>query len=355
MTDSRERDLEGRSYLESIRAELEQGRKQWRAGASLLAAFGYVRRRKTAVDAINAELRDLRLECEPPIDVHMPLDTPRIRFFLAGSKARDSSHETRDAGGEEQDGRSARDTPVVSGFKVAELDAANKQVVCVKPDDQIRKAYTLMGLHGYSQLVVANSDRPPGTAIKGIVSYRSIADALMHGSPETAVKDCAEPCPQVSIEDDIGVVIDYLRASDVVLILGTDRRLAGIVTPWDLAEEFAKLAEPFKYMEEIETRLGLLVHERLESEWADILEDLAIGEGAPADSLTMGDLVRIVEHPGYWRKLGIPYDRATFAAWLGEVREFRNRLMHFRDPLEPDETARIVNLCQMIRTIPLTP
>ena len=343
--------LEGKSYLESIKAELEDGRKQWRAGASVLAAFGYVRRRKTALDAINGELKRLGLQCEPPIDVDMPLDTPRIRFLLAGSNGESPGAEAEEHEPEDQGELPARDTPVVSAFKVAELDAANKQVVCVKPNAQIEKAYTLMGLHGYSQLVVGNSDRPPGTAIKGIVSYRSITKALMNDSRNSTVKDCVEPCPQVSIEDDIGVVIAHLKSNDVVLVLGADKHLTGIVTPWDLAEEFAKLAEPFKYIEEIETRLGLLVHERLDTEWTEVLESLAIREGTPTDSLTMGDLVKIIEHPGHWPKLTMPYDRATFVAWLNDVREFRNRLMHFRDPLGPTETARIVNLCEMIRAI----
>ena len=108
---------------------------------------------------------------------------------------------------EEEVGTRAQDTPVVSGFKVAELDAADKGVVCVRPDDQVERAYTLMGLDGFSQLAVANSERPMGTAIKGIVSYRSITEARMHGSAAT-VNDCVEPCPQVLIDDDIGVVID---------------------------------------------------------------------------------------------------------------------------------------------------
>ncbi len=346
--------MEGKYYLEDIKVELEDGRQQWRAGASVLAAFGYVRRRKTAVDAINKELKHLGLRCEPPLDVDMPLDTPRIRFFLDGSNAEPEDQQAQTDEAEEDVATRAQDTPVVSGFKVAELDAADKEVVCVRPDDQVEKAYTLMGLHGFSQLVVGNSDRPPGTAIKGIVSYRSITKALMHDSRNTKVKDCLESCPQVSIDDDIGVVIDHLKNNDVFLILGADKHLTGIVTPWDLAEEFAKLAEPFKYIEEIERRLGLLVHERLDAEWIEVLDSLAIAEGGPVDSLTMGDLVKIIEHPDYWPKLRMPYDRATFVEWLNDVREFRNRLMHFRDPLGPAETARIVNLCGMIRAISLS-
>ena len=345
--------MSGRSYLEEIKAELEQGRRQWRAGASLLAAFGYVRRRKTAVDAINRDLEDLGLECDPPIDVDMPLDTPRIRFLLAGSTAEPSSEQTADAEAEREVETRPQDTPVVSGFKVAELDAADKGVVCVRPDDRIEKAYTLMGLHGYSQLAVANSERPVGTAIKGIVSYRSIAEALMHGSAAT-VNDCVEPCPQVSIDDDIGVVIDHLGNHDVVLVIGVDKRLAGVVTPWDLAQEFAKLAEPFKYIGEIETRLRRLVGERLASEWDGVLRHFEIGKEKPTSMLDMGDLARIFEHPDYWQKLKVPYDRATFVERLHAIRAYRNGLMHFREAPTPGETANVVNFCKMIRAVPIS-
>ena len=345
--------MNGRNYLENIRAELQEGRKQWRAGASLLAAFGYVRRRKTAVDAINRELEDLGLECEPPIDVDMPLDTPRIRFLLAGSNAEPSSEDTQDTEAEGVVETRAQDTPVVSGFKVAELDAADQEVVCVRPDDQIGKAYTLMGLHGYSQLAVGNSQTPLGTAIKGIVSYRSITEARMHG-PAVTVNDCVEPCPQVSIEDDIGVVIDHLRNNDVVLVIGADKRLTGVITPWDLAEEFAKLAEPFKYIGEIETRLRRLLGQKLAVEWGDVLRHFEIGDETPTSMLDMGDLVRIIEHPDYWQKLGVPYDRATFVERLHAIRAYRNDLMHFREPPSPGETASVVNFCKMIRAVPIS-
>ena len=345
--------MNGRNYLEEIKAELEGGRKQWRAGASLLAAFGYVRRRTPAVDAINRELEDLGLKCEPSIDVDMPLDTPRIRFLLVGSNAEASSEDTQDTEVEGEVETRPQDTPVVSGFKVAELDAADKEVDCVRPDDQVRKAYTIMASSSYSQLVVANSQKPSSTAIKGIVSYRSITDALMHGSADT-VNDCVESCPQVSIEDDIRVVIDHLRNNDVVLVIGVDKRLTGIITPWDLAEEFAKLAEPFKYIGEIETRLRRLVSERLAAEWDDVLQRFEIGEKTPIGMLDMGDLVRIVEHPDYWHKLGMPYDRATFVARLDDIRSYRNGLMHFREPPRSDETANVVNFCKMIRAVTLS-
>ena len=42
--------MTGREYLEAIRIELESGRHQHRMGENLLRAFGYIRRRATAIE-----------------------------------------------------------------------------------------------------------------------------------------------------------------------------------------------------------------------------------------------------------------------------------------------------------------
>ena len=47
------------------------------------------------------------------------------------------------------------------------------------------------------------------------------------------------------------------------MVIGRDKRLQGIVTAWDLAEEFAELVDPFKRIGEIEERLRALVRMRL--------------------------------------------------------------------------------------------
>ena len=74
--------MDGREYLKDIRANLEAGRNQWRMGENVLGAFGYVRRRKTAIDDINATLEELGLVTSPLLSSEMPLRSPRIRFTL---------------------------------------------------------------------------------------------------------------------------------------------------------------------------------------------------------------------------------------------------------------------------------
>lgn len=50
---------------------------------------------------------------------------------------------------------------------------------------------------------------------------------------------------------------------------------------------------------------------------------------------------------------GLAFDRGVFVNGLSEVRSYRNRLMHFRDPLKPAELERLTNFCDAVREIQL--
>ena len=68
--------MTGQEYLDVIRRSLESGRRQHRMGQNVLRAFGYVRRRSTAISQINKTLNELGLTADPPIDSNMPLRNP---------------------------------------------------------------------------------------------------------------------------------------------------------------------------------------------------------------------------------------------------------------------------------------
>ena len=270
--------MTGREYIQAIRAELMAGRHQHRMGENVLRAFGYVRRRATAINEINSALDDLELVADPPITSEMPLKAPRIRFSLKGlngaekSEAADkpSAQDSDDFNAQSQDisddfNAQSQDIEDIDrnlpepGFSVSELKSANCDVECVSPNASVQAAYTTMVLYKFSQLVVANNSRPRQQDIKGIVSFQSLAKALMNGNPKT-VSDCIDDSvPRVQSAADLKSVVSQLSENDVVLVMGIDKRLQGIVTAWDLAEEFAELADPFKRIGEIEERLRALV------------------------------------------------------------------------------------------------
>ena len=71
----------GEEYLDEIRSNLRQGRRQWRRGDKLLEAFGYTRRRQTAIDLINDLLKAKGMYTDPALDTSMPL-TSGVTFYL---------------------------------------------------------------------------------------------------------------------------------------------------------------------------------------------------------------------------------------------------------------------------------
>ena len=355
--------MTGQEYLKDIRTNLESGRYQHRMGENILRAFGYARRRATALDEINATLNQLGLVAEPPINSEMPLRVPRIRFSLKPQT--DTTAPTAVDGPDilipgssslqiAEDDETNLPEPA---FRVSELTSANSVVHCLSSTASIEEAYTTMLLHNYSQLVVADQEKPRQTDIKGIVSYQSIAKALMSGKP-SRVGDCMDhDVPFVQSDTDLDSLVSQLQGNDVALVIGRDKRLQGIVTAWDLAEEFAGLVNPFKRIGEIEERLRTLVEARLgRSQIAEFLgERRALGDEPTreTDGLTMGEVQRVLEFPAHWAALRLPFDRVVFTSALDEVRRYRNRLMHFGDPLDKAELTQLTNFCDTVREIRL--
>ena len=357
--------MDGQEYLQKIRIELEADRHQHRMGENVLRAFGYVRRRDTAIEAINTALKELGLAAEPPIDSEMPLRVPRIRFSLISANGTATpevidgpdSLDSNDFDSQSQDAEDSDSNLPEPAFSVSELKSAYIDVECVTPDTSIQAAYTKMIRNKYSQLVVASHAKPMQQDIKGVVSFQSMAKVLMNGKP-TVVSDCIDEDTRFAqINHDLKSVVRQLNEKDVVLVIGRDKRLQGIVTAWDLAEEFAELVDPFKRISEIEERLRTLVRKRLGKDAVaefirehELSADNAVAE---LDELTMGVLQRVLEVPKHWNALDLTFDRVDFIKALDEARGYRNRLMHFRDPLNEVEKTRLTNCCDMVREIQL--
>ena len=170
--------MAGRDYLKEIKANLEANRNQHRMGENVLRAFGYVRRRATAMEEINATLEELGLVTIPPMDSEMPLRSPRIRFRLKPSGEEVKSKaicelEALDCNDDDPQLEDEGDDSNLPepGFSISELASAKAEVKCVSPSATIKKAYTRMLLGKFSQLVVADSDEPSRDEIRGIVSF----------------------------------------------------------------------------------------------------------------------------------------------------------------------------------------
>ncbi len=76
--------MSGTEYLDAIRSQLESGKSAWRRADDVFRSFGYVRRRRSAVDQFNRELADHGLTAEPAPTTAIPMSM-YVRFFLAAN------------------------------------------------------------------------------------------------------------------------------------------------------------------------------------------------------------------------------------------------------------------------------
>ena len=355
---------DGPAYLKAIRKQLDQGHRQWRRGDKLLAAFGYVRRRQEFVDQVNAELASLGLVASPPISTALALDG-YTSFSLIGVGPEAADAATAESASSSPAEPAAEDiaeevkaelaeppkvdaiNPADLSVTVRNLECANRAPLMVTPSDTLASAMTKMQLHDYSQLVAGTGER----SVKGVISYRSIANQQMHGSPKV-VGDCIEQVPEVTLDAALLDVVARFQSYDCVLVFNAEKKLCGIVTPADIASEFQAMTAPFLVIGEIETQLRWLIDRALDLSEVTFTAAPAPKPGAPpskAADLTMGELERILENPEYWAKIGMTYDRVDFCQALSEMRKFRNETMHFGDPLSPAELTKLRNFATALR------
>lgn len=148
-------------------------------------------------------------------------------------------------------------------------------------------------------------------------------------------------------------VREVLR-NQILVVRSRENKLCGFVTHWDVAEVFIDLSEPFLFLGQIENHLRDLVERmRLSVEELRMLtdeRDAARAESAACvDDLTLGELIRAIQNPEYWQRLGLNHDRTILLKRLERVRRIRNRVMHFdadgiteTDKTYLKETRRIV-------------
>ena len=333
-------------YFDDIVDQIRSGKRQWRRFRTILAAFGYSRRRKTAIDKINRELMNKGLKTKPDITADLPLNASVVFSLLEPTVSlvdEDVEFDDLDELGEE---REDLETVTEISITVGDLKASERQPEWLSPDATVEEAMTLMDLYDYSQIVVRTGLR----SVKGFVSYRSIARAQRDGEIEY-VRECIDVDVQRAYTtDSLLDVVAIFHNHDAVVVFNQDGTLSGLVTPADIAEEFGGMAEPFFLIGEIETLLRWLVKRRE----LDVNSLLMATHGesvvpASVDRLTLGDLEHMLQSEEGWKQIDVPYDRKVFCRVLEDVRESRNELMHFRGDLTAKQVEQIRQFLSLLR------
>lgn len=357
------------AQLGRVRDELDAGEQPARISVrELLRWAGAERRGSNVVYAIRQTLREKGVDTNPNFN-HVSLDAELV-FRLEPPVPPDDGHQA-----------DAEPAPVVGGlnavlpppivvieghveppqylggaqaepaFRVSRLDAANKQPRSVRPDCSLTEAMTIMLMHDFSQLPVMTNERD----LKGVVSWESIARHLQFDAETpTAVRQCMDQAVEVKESDSLFDVIRVIVAKSYVLVRAVDNRIKGIVTSTDLTLQFQQLSEPFLLLGEIENFLRSLLDGKFTHEELRALRDEADAV-RPVESvadLTLGEIIRLVENPDRWERIGLQIDRVVFKTELDRIRLIRNDVMHFDpDPISDEDHQSLRGFVRFLHQI----
>ncbi len=284
---------------------------------------------------------------------------------------------------------------------VQQLIEGRPKPVTVQLEDNVQRALELMIEHDYSQLpVVDDKGRVAESREKkaNLITSDSILRAIknFHISLHTEnllVADAMEQTSTFSTEDDPFDLFKELRDNQAVIVEDDEERLViGIVTSFDATSFFRKRAEDIILVEEIEstikdyitlsfrgnigeagqTQLQAAIdaimpsHNKLKEPFKQAVQyyqsiigiEAQLDESAALeaftkylhkdkspsfDDLSLSHFIDLFTNKARWDgyKSTFRFERDTVYHLLDDIRKIRNKLMHFRDEVSPQERQQL--------------
>ena len=246
----------------------------------------------------------------------------------------------------------ARENTHISEYAIGALPSANTALIKVNPQHTLAQAITLMMANQLSQLPVMQGKSAKG--VKGMISWKTIGSKLAFGKSGELASDYLEPAKIVLFSDSIFKVIGDVGEHDCVLVQNKKGTIQGIVTGYDLSEQFGLMSKPFMYLGEIERCIRYIFDSTFNSKEMTLFKNEADNHRTVkcAADLTFGEYLRAFQNPANWEKLNLPLDRVDFCARLLEILNIRNGVMHFKpDGIGPKRMHSLESFVEFLREI----
>ena len=323
--------------FEEVKNDVAKGQEPSTSVRELLSWFGARRRGAVVVENIEADLEAAGL-CTDPDFTTIWIDAPvTFRKREAAAAASEvASAVAPETNGEATEGTNA-DNLAIMTYRVRILEAANREVISVNPQDPIERAVTLMLAHDFSQLAVMTGPHN----LKGAISWKSIGSRLSQGNRLKKVSDAMETAEEVSDTESLSEVTRVVIQHDYVFVRSSNnKKITGIVTATDLSEQFQSLSEPFLLLGQIENQIRRLIQDVFDVETlraaCDDTDNERKEKVTKASLLNFGEYQRIFEREENWDRLDFVACRRVFCSELNKVRKLRNEIMHFHPDVIED-------------------
>ncbi|GLY00537.1 CBS domain-containing protein [Actinoplanes sp. NBRC 101535] len=293
----------------------------------LLGKWGATGLERDAIHRIDTDLTNAGLATEPDFRAVSPHH--RLRLVLD----RDDTPEPA---------QNARDIGLTLGY----LIGTKPPLTSVSPAASLEKALTEMEINDFSQLPVLAD---PST-LHGVVSWKSIGRRLRPGRDTTPSLSDVVDAPARIFDYDVLLrdALEALRTDEFILVRDFERRIAGIITAADVVETYDRTTTPFILIGEVDQGLRQILRTTFDLETVQrACPDARIRS---FDKLSMFHYEQVLRDPGCWAALGWGLDQQVVAERVRELREIRNRVMHFDADLVPaNEVAKLRHFLTMLR------
>ena len=218
------------------------------------------------------------------------------------------------------------------------------------PEMSARKIQTLMVSDDVSQIPVLSQDKKN---LRGVVTWRSIAQ--YRGSlDEAKATDVMGPHSHVATSsDDFLNLVETIIGQEYVLYRTPDGRVDGIVTASDLAQAFNGTAGIFIQLQELESRLRILLDKSSIPKLKEHLDPKRrnMKRFRGASDMTFGEYLSALADDHVWAATGIAFDQGVCLKLLDEVRNVRNGVMHFSSGPDDESAADSVAITRSLRIL----
>jgi len=277
----------------------------------LLTYFGAKRRGFYVVEYIRDVLNSLKIKTDPDFqDLWIDSDIRLVPASQSEAFAEDIAEAATEVGGRDGGADNQHATGATTGntdygsrdptFRIGALEAANREVVSVKPDEPLSLAITRMLAKDYSQLPVMTNSR----SVKGIVSWSSIGAGISLNNKGTEVRHQMEKA--------------YIVVRNLIEGKISVEELGSVKNPTDKARSIDRVAD-----------------------------------------LTFFEYVLIFQNPTLWERIELNgVNREEFVVNLEKIVEIRNEVMHINpDPIEKEDLEilqKYARFLQRLRNIRAT-
>ncbi|MEU5785297.1 CBS domain-containing protein [Micromonospora lupini] len=329
--------------LESARENAEAGTPTAMTVRELIELWGVEDRDSEAAPQIATDLANFGLTTVPDFNAVDLDQTVRVlRFGMAQPPATNGNGDTTKEAKSEVD----EETGGTIGLTLGNLLPSRSRLVWVTPTSTFDEAITAMELDDFSQLpVLANPYK-----LHGVVSWKTITKARAH-NPEATFSDAIDPDVQVfdygrRLVDVLHTLLDY----EFIFVRDHEKKIAGIITAADVVQTYHQTATPFILIGEIDRELHRLILDAFDEAR---IRDVCVHAGLTFDGLdkmSISHYHAVLGNEECWKDLGWRLQRKRLVNRLNDIREIRNRVMHFsKDAVRDGDVDMIQNFLRTIR------